>query len=118
MTVLAGVLFALALVGRAQDPQLVVTLDRDELEVGEEAELLLEFTSPSDESAEFDLPPLPPGLQVLGRAERTSVTFAPAVSRTSTLVLTLRAFRVRFGIQTAAVRAPLAAPSLRSAEET
>jgi hypothetical protein len=93
VTVLAGVLFALALVGHAQDPQLVVTLDRDELEVGEEAELLLEFTSPSDESAEFDLPPLPPGLQILGRAERTSVTFAPAVSRTSTLVLTLRAVR-------------------------
>ena len=93
MISLAGAVLALALAGGVQDPQLVVTLDREELEVGEEAELLLEFTSPSEESAEFDLPPLPPGLQILGRAERTSVTFAPAVSRTSTLVLTLRAVR-------------------------
>ncbi|MGH7585784.1 MAG: BatD family protein [Gemmatimonadales bacterium] len=93
MISLAGAVLALALAGSVQDPQLVVSLDREELEVGEEAELLLEFTSPSEESAEFDLPPLPPGLQILGRAERTSVTFAPAVSRTSTLVLTLRAVR-------------------------
>ena len=93
MITLAGTLLALAMAGTLQDPQLVVSIDREELEVGEEAELLLEFTSPSEEPAEFDLPPLPPGLQILGRAERTSVTFAPAVSRTSTLVLTLRAIR-------------------------
>ena len=94
MTLVAAALFAFAFAqGAPQDPQLLVTLDREELEVGEEAELMLEFTSPSEESAEFDLPPLPAGLQLLGRAERTAVSFAPAVSRTSTLVLTLRAVR-------------------------
>jgi tetratricopeptide (TPR) repeat protein len=90
---------ALLLVALAQAPQapqapvLDVRLDREQLEVGEEAELVLEFAGGSDEPAEFDLPDLPLGLQVLGRSERTSVSFAPTRSRTTTLVLTLRAVR-------------------------
>jgi hypothetical protein len=84
---------ALAVVQAPQAPTLDVRLDRSELEVGEEAELVLEFTGASEEPAEFDLPTLPAGLQVLGRAERTSVSFAPTRMRSSTMVLTLRAVR-------------------------
>lgn len=84
---------ALALIQAPQAPILDVRLDRDQLEVGEEAELVLDFTGTAEEPADFDLPDLPAGLQVLGRVERTSVSFAPARIRTSTLVLTLRAVR-------------------------
>jgi hypothetical protein len=104
----------LALAQAPQAPELTVRLDREQLEVGEEAELVLEFTSASEEPAEFDLPDLPAGLQIMGRAERTSVSFAPAPSRSSTLVLTLRAvragewsygpFEVRQGARFAAAR--------------
>lgn len=88
-----GALLLLSLAQGPQAPVLDVRVDRNVLEVGEEAELVLEFTGGSDEPAEFDLPDLPAGLQVLGRSERTSVSFAPVRSRTSTLVLTLRAIR-------------------------
>jgi hypothetical protein len=88
-----GALLLVALAQAPQGPVVEVRLDRDELEVGEEAELVLEFSGGSDEPAEFDLPDLPAGLQILGRSERTSVSFAPVRSRTSTLVLTLRGIR-------------------------
>lgn len=90
---MVGALLLVALAQAPQAPVLDVRLDREALEVGEEAELVLEFTGGSEEPAEFDLPDLPAGLQVVGRSERTSVSFAPARSRTSTLILTLRAVR-------------------------
>jgi len=83
---------ALALLQQARPPELTVTLDRDEVAVGEEVLLTVRTRSPSDLPIEIRMGTAD-GFVVVSRTEGTSVTPGAAVSRVKTLELRLRAIR-------------------------
>ncbi|HEX5004171.1 MAG TPA: BatD family protein [Gemmatimonadales bacterium] len=85
-------LLALALVQQAHPPELTVSLDRDEVAVGEEVLLTVRARSNSALPIELRIGAAD-GFIVVSRTEGTSVSPDAAVSRTKTLELRLRAIR-------------------------
>ncbi len=83
---------ALAMLQQAQPPELTVTLDRDEVAVGEEVLLTIRTRSASPLPIELRLGTAD-GFVVVSRTEGTSVNPNAAVSRTKTIELRLRAIR-------------------------
>ena len=85
-------LLALAMLQQARPPELTVTLDRDEVAVGEEVLLTIRTRSASALPIELRLGTAD-GFVVVSRTEGTSVNPNAAVSRTKTIELRLRAIR-------------------------
>lgn len=85
-------LLALALLQQARPPELTVTLDRDEVSVGEEVVLVMRARSGSAMPIDLRLGPTD-GFVVVSRTEGTNVNPDAAVSRTKILQLRLRALR-------------------------
>lgn len=85
-------LLALAVIQQARPPELTVTLDRDEVAVGEEVLLTVRTRSSSALPIELRLGAAD-GFIVVSRTEGTSVNPDAAVSRTKTIELRLRAIR-------------------------
>jgi len=89
---LVAALLALALLQQAKPPELTVTLDRDEVAVGEEIVLTIRARSASAAPIEIRLGPTD-GFVVVSRTEATSVDPASPVPRSKTIELRLRAIR-------------------------
>ncbi len=85
-------LLALAMLQQARPPELTVTLDRDQVAVGEEVLLTIRTRSASPLPIELRLGTAD-GFVVVSRTEGTSVNPNAAVSRTKTIELRLRAIR-------------------------
>jgi len=85
-------LLALALLQQARPPELTVTLDRDEVAVGEEVLLAVRTRSGSALPIELRLGAAD-GFVVVSRTEGTSVNPDATVSRSTTIQLRLRAIR-------------------------
>ena len=85
-------LILLAMLQQARPPELTVTLDRDEVAVGEEVLLIVRTRSASPLPIEIRLGAAD-GFVVVSRTEGTSVNPNAAVSRTKTIELRLRAIR-------------------------
>ncbi len=85
-------LLALAMLQQARPPELTVTLDRDEVAVGEEVLLTIRTRSASPLPIELRLGTAD-GFVIVSRTEGTSVNPNAAVSRTKTIELRLRAIR-------------------------
>jgi hypothetical protein len=96
---LVATLLALAFLQQARPPELTVTLDRDEVAVGEEVLLTVRTRSGSALPIEVRLGTTD-GFVVVSRTEGTSVTPDATVSRSKILQVRLRAIRAgqwRFG---------------------
>ncbi len=85
-------LLLLAALQQAHPPELTVTLDRDEVAVGEEVVLVVRTRSASSLPIEMRLGAAD-GFVVVSRTEGTSVNPSAAVSRIKTIELRLRAIR-------------------------
>lgn len=89
---MVAALLALALVQQARPPELTVTLDRDEVAVGEEVVLVVRARSASSLPIDIRMGPTD-GFVVVSRTEGTSVNPNAAVPRSKTIELRLRAIR-------------------------
>ncbi len=89
---MVATLLLLAALQQATPPELTVTLDRDEVAVGEEVLLTVRTRSASSLPIELRLGAAD-GFVVVSRTEGTSVNPNAAVSRTKTIELRLRAIR-------------------------
>jgi hypothetical protein len=89
---LVAALLVLAFLQQARPPELTVTLDRDEVAVGEEVLLTIRTRSASALPIEVRTGPTD-GFVVVSRSEATTVSPDAAVSRTKTIQLRLRALR-------------------------
>jgi len=89
---LVTALLMLAFLQQARPPELTVTLDRDEVAVGEELLLTIQTRSASAMPIDIRLGTTD-GFVVVSRSEATSVNPDAAVSRTKTILLRLRAIR-------------------------
>lgn len=89
---MVATLLVLAMLQQARPPELTVTLDRDEVAVGEEVLLTVRTRSASPLPIEIRLGAAD-GFVVVSRTEGTSVNPSAAVSRTKTIELRLRAIR-------------------------
>ncbi len=90
---------SLALLQQAPPPEVISSVDRDQITVGEEITFTIKVTSQSSENIKIALPPLP-GLEVVARSERNEVAVSGSQTRTTTLELRLRALqagRMRLG---------------------
>jgi len=89
---LVAALLLLAALQQARPPELTVTLDRDQVAVGEEVLLIIRTRSASPLPIELRLGTAD-GFVMVSRTEGTSVNPNAAVSRTKTIELRLRAIR-------------------------
>lgn len=89
---MVAALLALALLQQARPPELTVTLDRDEVAVGEEVVLVVRARSASSLPLDIRMGSTD-GFVVVSRTEGTSVNPGAAVPRTKTIELRLRAIR-------------------------
>ncbi|HEU4697977.1 MAG TPA: BatD family protein [Gemmatimonadales bacterium] len=77
---------------QAAPPVVDVKLDRSRLAVGEELTMYVTAQSRSSEPLQVTLAPID-GLAIVGRSERTEITYTPTPTRTTTLEIRLRALR-------------------------
>ena len=89
---MVAIFLALAILQQARPPELTVTLDRDEVAVGEEVLLTIRTRSASAMPIEVRFGPTD-GFVVVSRSEATMVSPDAAVPRTKTIQLRLRALR-------------------------
>ncbi len=89
---MVAALLVLALLQQATPPELTVTLDRDEVAVGEEVVLVVRVRSASDLPIEVRVGATD-GFVVVARTEGTSVTPNAPMPRSKTIELRLRAIR-------------------------
>jgi hypothetical protein len=85
-----ALLLALALVQQTPAPQVMSAVDRDHVAIGDEVELTVRITSQTPEPVQVSLPPLL-GFELLGRSERSEVSYGNTKGRITTVTLRLRA---------------------------
>jgi hypothetical protein len=85
-----SLLLALALVQQHPAPQVMSAVDRDHVVVGDVVELTVRITSQTPEPVQVSLPPLL-GFELVGRSERSEVSYGNAKGRITTVTLQLRA---------------------------
>jgi hypothetical protein len=85
-----SLLLALALVQQHPAPQVMSAVDRDHVVVGDVVELTIRITSQTPEPVQVSLPPLL-GFELVGRSERSEVSYGNAKGRITTVTLQLRA---------------------------
>ena len=85
-------LLFLALLQQAPAPEVISSIDRDTVTVGEEVLFTIRVTSRSDDPVRIVLPPFD-GLETIARSERTDVTLTSQASRTTIIELRLRTLK-------------------------